>query len=127
MENVEDRNHFRNSLTGMAIATEAWPVLQSVASRKRSKRLKRQPAREAKVTEEDLKDILKEASKSQRQEQSFAKQCQQGNKKDGEVQRLLPATANQIDAWLDAIKVEHNEEGRLLLNDEQFTIAKIVA
>ena len=40
MENVEDRNHFRNSLMGMAIAKEAWPVMQPVASRKRRKRLK---------------------------------------------------------------------------------------
>ena len=72
-------------------------------------------------------EMLQAAKASQRREKSMLGAIEEASTRDASVRELTSATSQEVQAWLEDIKVERSEEGRLLLNAEQYVMVEKIA
>ena len=67
------------------------------------------------------------ANKSRRCEETLQRRLETAESHDGQCEKLFSVEPSAIDEWLAKIKEERTDDGRLLLNAEQFVMVRIVA
>ena len=83
------------------------------------------------LSEAEMKAVLGESRKSQKQEKSLSGTVREAEEREASLRSLTSATADDVQQWLDTLKERRNTEGRLkgrlVCNPEQFAAVEMVA
>lgn len=122
-------SHRENSSTGMSLAQSVWTP-DKHASSDFGRARKKQPSGLG-LAESELSAVLDEAKKSQRREKSLTASVKDAEERGVSLRCLTSATADDVQRWLDELKVRRNKEGRLkgrlVCNPEQYAAVEKIA
>ena len=108
-------SHHENSVSGVNVAQGIWRVGADG---------KQEPTF---VHPKAVDQVLQAAKTSQKRAKSLHGAMQDATSRDAGVRELTSATSEEVQTWLENIKEERNDEGRLLLNVEQYAMVQLVA
>ena len=114
------KSHHANSSEGCALASATWTAAaESSASLScdEGMRWARGVVERAKAS----------ANKSRRCEETLQRRLVTAESRDGQCEKLSSLEPSAIDDWLEKIKRERTDDGRLLLNAQQFVMVSIMA
>ena len=107
--------HHDNSTTGIQVAQGVWGCAEGG---------RQEPEF---VSVGCVKEIVQAARDSQRREKSLSGAVKEAIEQDPSLRALTSATPDDVSRWLAVIKRERNEEGKLLLNPEQYEMVAMIA
>ena len=103
-------SHRENSSTGMSLAQAVWTPEENVSSD--FGRARKTSPEGLGLGESELKAVLDEAKKSQRREKSLSANVKDAEDREATLRSLTSATAEDVQRWLDDLRVRRNKEGR---------------
>ena len=110
--------HRENSTSAMQLGEDIWGAPDEAAT-------STQPLPDV-TTPKNLNDILKAARASQSREKSF-KRVLEEEPRDASLAERKAESVAAVNAWLDALKIRKDENGRAVANAEQLHAVQVVA